>query len=65
MPTVNVSILKVYTPPKSAIISKITKAIPPIIAGFNDGSITFLTAPKFESPKDFAALNILIPTDES
>ena len=39
--------------------------MPPIIAGFIDGRITFLIAFKSLSPKHFAALNIPTPIDES
>ena len=50
---------KVETPPKSEIVSKITRAIPANIAGFVDGMITLRMAVKFELPKDFAALKRL------
>ena len=58
-----VSTLKVDTPPKSAIVSKITNAIPAIIVGHNEGIITFLIAVILVSPSDFAALNTFMPTE--
>ena len=65
MPTVNVSTLRVETPPKSAIVSNTTRAIPAIIVGFNDGIIIFLIAVRLLFPRDLAALKIPTPTDES
>jgi hypothetical protein len=39
--------------------------MPPIIAGLKDGRITFQIAFRSLSPKDFAALKTLMPTEES
>ena len=60
----NVSTLSVETPPKSAIVSNTTKVIPAIIVGHNDGIMIFLIAAILPSPKDLAALNTFIPTDD-
>ena len=58
-----VSILNVDTPPKSAIVSNTTNAIPAIIVGHNEGMITFLMAVILLLPSDLAALNDFMPTD--
>ena len=60
-----VSTFKVRTPPKSDIVSNITKAIPAKITGFIEGIITFFIADKLLSPRDLAALKILNPTFDS
>ena len=54
-----VSTFKVRTPPKSDIVSNITKATPAKITGFIE-VITFFIADKLLSPRDLAAQNTRI-----